>query len=42
VIDILQPYALSSGPINKQNATTAIRLAAVYLSSADRALDRLA
>jgi hypothetical protein len=42
VIDILQPYALSSGAINKQNATTAIRLAAVYLSSADRALDRLA
>jgi hypothetical protein len=41
VIDILQPYALSSGPINKQNATTAIRLAAVYLSWADRALDRL-
>jgi hypothetical protein len=32
VIEILQPYALSSGPINKQNATTAIRLAAVYLS----------
>jgi hypothetical protein len=41
VIDILQPYALSSGVINKQNATTAIRLAAVYLSWADRALDRL-
>jgi hypothetical protein len=41
VIEILQPYALSSGPINKQNATTAIRLAAVYLSWADRALDRL-
>jgi hypothetical protein len=28
VIEILQPYALSSGPLNKQNATTAIRLAA--------------
>jgi hypothetical protein len=41
VISILPPYALSSGPINKQNATTAIRLAAVYLSWADRALDRL-
>jgi hypothetical protein len=41
VIKILQPYALSSGPINKQNAETAIRLAAIYLSWADRALDRL-
>jgi hypothetical protein len=37
VIDILQPYAL----INKQNATTAIRLTAVYRSWADRALHRL-
>jgi hypothetical protein len=41
VITILQPYALSSGPLDKKNATTAIRLAAVYLSWADRALDRL-
>jgi hypothetical protein len=41
LIEILRPYALSSGPLNKQNATTAIRLAAVYLSLADRALDRL-
>jgi hypothetical protein len=41
VITILQPYALSSGPINKQHADTAIKLAAVYLSWADRALDRL-
>ena len=41
VITILQPYALSSGSLDKQNATTAIRLAAVYLSWADRALDKL-
>jgi hypothetical protein len=41
VISILQPYVLSTAPINKQNATTAIRLAAVYLSWADRAPDRL-
>jgi len=41
VISILQPYALSTGSINKQNVTTAIRLAAVYLSWAGRALDRL-
>jgi hypothetical protein len=41
VINILQPYALSSGSINKQQADTAIRLAAVYLSWADRALGRL-
>ena len=32
MISILQTYALSTGPINKQNATTAIRLAAAYLS----------
>jgi len=32
VISILPPYALSTGPINKQNATTAIRLATAYLS----------
>jgi hypothetical protein len=41
VIQILQPYALSSGPIDKQHATTAIRLAAVYLVWADRALNRI-
>jgi hypothetical protein len=41
VINILQPYALSSGPINKQQADTAIKLAMVYLQWADRALDRL-
>jgi hypothetical protein len=41
VITILQPYALSSGPINRQQADTAISLAAVYLQWADRALGRL-
>jgi hypothetical protein len=41
VITILQPHALSSGPINKQHTDTAIKLAAVYLQWADRALDRL-
>jgi hypothetical protein len=41
VINILQPYALSSGPIDKQRADTAIKLAAVYLQWADRAVGRL-
>jgi hypothetical protein len=41
VINILQSYALSSGPIDKQQADTAIKLAMVYLQWADRALDRL-
>jgi hypothetical protein len=41
VIQILQPYALSSGPLNKQHVETAVRLAAVYLSWADRAIERL-
>jgi hypothetical protein len=41
VIEILQSYALSNEPINKQQADTAIKLAMVYLQWADRALDRL-
>lgn len=41
VINILQPYALSSGPIDKQRVETAIRLAAVYLAWADRATEKL-
>lgn len=41
VINILQPYALSSGPIDKQRVETAIKLAAVYLAWAGRAIERL-
>jgi hypothetical protein len=41
VISILQPYALSTGPINKQNVEVAIGLAHVYLRRAERLTDRL-
>jgi hypothetical protein len=42
VIDLLQPYALSSGPFNNvQNLETAIGLARFYLSRAERLIDRL-
>jgi hypothetical protein len=41
-IEVLQPYALSSGPFNNiQNLETAIRLARLYLSRAERLLERL-
>jgi hypothetical protein len=41
VINTLQPCAHSNGPINKQQADTAIKLAMAYLQWADRALGRL-
>jgi hypothetical protein len=41
VISILQPYALATGPINKQNVEVAIGLAHVYLRRAERLIDRL-
>jgi hypothetical protein len=41
VINTLQPCAHSSGPINKQQADTAIKLAMAYLQWADRAHGRL-
>jgi hypothetical protein len=36
VINVLQSYALSNSPINKQQADTAIKLAMIYLQWADR------
>lgn len=42
VIEILQPYALSSGAFsNPKNLETAIGLARVYLDRAERLLDKL-
>jgi hypothetical protein len=41
VIDILGPYAIGAGPINKQNVEVAIGLAQVYLRRAERLIDKV-
>jgi hypothetical protein len=41
VINVLGPYAIGTGQINKHNVEVAIGLAHVYLRRAERLIDKL-